>query len=173
MFESLNIINFKIMRTKVLALLLISAVACSKKEEAPMPAYSFKNQEVSGKINNVAWAYADGFADLFSSGSEPKVDIKLFLAQPSKGCNVVSVSGNQVFFFLPAKIGLYPLSFNLSGGASYTATLFEKATTLNIIASTGAIEILTLSSTEVTGRIDARSDDKSFVNGNFKIAICP
>lgn len=163
------------MRTKILALFLFIAFACSKKEEAPAPAYEFKNQDVSGKINSVAWTYVDGYADVSSasSGSEPKVDVELVLAQPKKGCDIVSVSGNQVFFFLPAKVGLYPLSFNLSGGASYTATLFEKATTLNIIAGTGAIEILTLTNTEITGRIDARSDDKSFVNGNFKVAICP
>jgi hypothetical protein len=161
------------MKTKFLTLLVIFAIACSKKEEAPVPAYSFKNQDVSGKINNVAWAYADGYADV-TSGTDPKVDVKLLLTQSNKGCAITNATGNQVFFRLPAKVGLYTINFDLTGSTtSYTATLFEKATTLNIIANSGAIEILTLTNTEVTGRMDARSDDKSFVNGNFKVAICP
>jgi hypothetical protein len=160
------------MYTRIFTLFLVLTFACSKKEEAPAPAYSFKNQDAAGKINNVAWAYTDGYADV-SSGQEPFVHVKLFLAQSNKGCAITNATGNEVFFGLPAKVGLYNLNFNLSGGTSYTATLFERSTFLNIIAGSGAIEILTLTGTEITGRMDARSDDQNSVNGNFKVAICP
>jgi hypothetical protein len=163
------------MRTKILSLFLIVAFGCSKTEETPSSTYEFKNQDVTGKINKVAWTYADGYADVSSSsGSEPRVRVSLVLAQSKKGCDIFLATGNQVVFSLPAKVGLYKLSFNLNGGTGYTATLLENATIPNnLIASDGAIEILTLTSTEITGRMDARYDGESFVNGNFKVAICP
>jgi hypothetical protein len=164
------------MRIKMLSLFLFVAFACSKTEETPTSTYEFKNQDVTGKINSVAWTYADGYADVSSSssGSEPKVRVNLVLAQPKKACDIFMVTGNQVVFSLPAKAGLYKLSFNLNGGTGYTATLLENATIPNnLIASDGAIEILTLTSTEITGRMDARYDETSFVNGNFKVTICP
>jgi hypothetical protein len=160
------------MRATFTILVMALLLSCSK-SDPPKPVYSFTNQDVAGKIENVAWTYADGFAQT-STGTDPRLSVNLFLTQSKKGCAVTSsITGDQVFFGLPAKVGLYTLSFNLQGGSSYTATLFQKSTTTNIIASEGAIEILTITATEVTGRMDARSDDKNFVNGNFRVAVCP
>jgi hypothetical protein len=55
---------------------------------------------------------------------------------------------------------------------SVVVNLFEEEGYVNNLASTGAVEILSISETQVSGRIDARIDDESFVNGNFTVNIC-
>jgi hypothetical protein len=166
------ILNLKNMKTQWLPFLLIIAFACSKSEETAAPAFSFKSQDAAGKIKSSDWKYADGFADKFNRGSDPFIDITLVETQPQKGCDIVIPTGNRVFFVVPAVVALYKLSPGLTGN-NYTVTLYEKATGFNVIVGTGAVEILSITATEVTGRIDAQADDKSFVNGNFKVTICP
>jgi hypothetical protein len=41
-----------------------------------------------------------------------------------------------------------------------------------IIAKRGAVEILGISNTTVSSRIDAYADDQNVVNGNFEVLIC-
>lgn len=77
-----------------------------------------------------------------------------------------------MFFTVPNEVGLYKLSFDLGSFSGQTVTLFDQQTVLNTIATTGAIEILTITDTEVTGRVDARADKDNFVNGNFTVSFC-
>jgi hypothetical protein len=41
-----------------------------------------------------------------------------------------------------------------------------------LFAKRGAIEITNVSSTSVSGRIDAYADDNNYINGNFEVLIC-
>jgi hypothetical protein len=82
--------------------------------------------------------------------------------------------GDMVFFTVPNAVGLYKLKFSFSGGTdNQTATLFDTEETLNVIATEGAIEILTITTAEVTGRLDVRSDANNYINGNFTVTLCP
>jgi hypothetical protein len=141
-----------------------------KDDDDAKPSFEFKNQNLLGKINGGNWTYQEGTAE--TDGGTLR--IALFLDQPEPVCDIFGFSnGDQVFFTVPNAVGVYALSFNLSGGGTgQTVTLFDIQETLNIICTEGAIEILTITSTEVTGRMDARSDAGSFVNGNFTATIC-
>lgn len=132
--------------------------------------YSFKDRDLSGKIGGSPWAYADGYSDI-SSGT---ASITLTLAQDEEGCSIGFAEGNQVFFDVPAETGLYLLKFDLSGSTdNQTVTLLEIDGFVNNIATEGAIEILSITETTITGRIDAHIDGDNTVNGNFAVTICP
>jgi hypothetical protein len=140
-----------------------------KDDEDAKPKYEFKDQDLSGKIENVAWTYEEGTAD--ANGNTLSID--LFLDQVDPVCELFGFpEGNQVFFTVPNQVGVYELKFDFSGSDNQTVTLFVPEEVLNIICSKGAIEILSISDTEVTGRIDARSDENNYINGNFTVVIC-
>jgi hypothetical protein len=139
------------------------------------PSYKFKDQNASGEIDNVGWAYEDGFVEIDDDGSGgTQLWIELTLAQSGEICSLVP-EGDMVFFFVPNAVGVYKLKFDLSGNSddSQTATLFDEDDFGNFIATEGAIEIISITATEVIGRIDARCDGESYVNGNFTVSFCP
>jgi hypothetical protein len=160
------------MRTS--SLLIISmAILFSCKDEDEKPSHSFKNQNLSGKIGNSSWTFSDGYADVYGLEEESQVSVDLFQeAEDGEGCCALA-KGNEVLFTLPNKVGLYMLKFELNDFEnSVVVNLFEEDGYVNNLASTGAVEILSISETQVSGRIDARIDDESFVNGNFTVNIC-
>jgi hypothetical protein len=78
--------------------------------------------------------------------------------------------GNNVFFYVDNAVKLTKLSFN--NVDSRTVTLFEDDDTMNWIAAKGAVEITSITDTEVSGRIDAQYGTNTFVNGNFTVPLC-
>jgi hypothetical protein len=146
-------------------LLVISLVSCKDDDKAE-PAYSFKDQDATGKIENVSWTYKDGYVDI---GSE-LIHVTLTIEQDGKACDVTSPTGDYVSFAVDKEEKLYLLGG--SGSTLYTATLLESDDTMNYIALEGAIEITSITDLAVSGRIDARVDDETFVNGNFTIPTC-
>lgn len=142
------------------------------------PGYKFIDQDAAGEIDNVSWTYADGYASIDDfGGGEMRVSVDLTLPQVKHGCDMDFPEGDAVFFSVPNEVGLYKLKFdfNCSNNCDdeYTVTLFKKDGFENFIASEGAVEILAISASEVSGRLDARYDDNSYVNGNFTVSICP
>jgi hypothetical protein len=132
------------------------------------PSFKFKDQDARGKINNVAFAYADGFADVDTD----EIRVTLTLEQPEDICENMP-EGNTVFFYVDNEVKLSKLFLDLNAFEGLTVTLYQKEGSGNYIASEGAIEILTITDTEVTGRLDARLDSESFINGNFSVQRCP
>lgn len=160
------------MRLTLIALLSLCLFCCGGDDEGS-PKYSFKDQTLSGKIDNIGWIYGDGY----SSIDGDYADITLVTDQiEDEGCNIWDIEGNYIFFYVPATVGVHPLKkLDLSGSLEDNQTvtlLVNEDIPVNIIAQKGAIEILTISETQITGRIDARFDDESFVNGNFTVTIC-
>jgi hypothetical protein len=132
------------------------------------PSYKFKDQNAQGKINNTAFAYADGFADV----DDEEINVTLTLEQSGDICSNMP-EGNTVFFTVDNELKVSKLYFNLGTFEGQTVTLFQDEGTLNVIATKGAVEILSVTETEVTGRLDARADSDSFINGNFTVQRCP
>lgn len=157
---------FKIYPVFVLTLLL----ACGDDDDKN--SYSFKNQDLSGKIEGASWVYADGFVETGTYEDEEILDITLTLEQEDPICETLFQEGDRVFFFVPNAVGIYKLYFDLDSFDGQVVTLFDDEQTLNTIATKGAIEILTITDTEVTGRIDARADGKNHINGNFTVSFC-
>lgn len=166
----------KIFRLLFVASLALVIFSCGDDDNGP--GYKFIDQDAQGEIDNVSWAYADGYADIgpYGTGSDIRVSVDLTLPQTEQGCDIFIPEGNMVFFSVPNEVGLYKLKLNLNCftcADNYTVTLFKEDGFENFIVTEGAVEILAISDTEVTGRIDARYDDNTFVNGNFTVSICP
>lgn len=157
-------------------MLLIAAVAfsCGGDEENG-PGYEFIDQDAAGEIGNVSWVYADGFASIVDfGGGEIRVSVDLTLIQDEEGCDIFIAEGDAFFFSVPNEVGLYKLKMDNVGTDSYTVTLYDDDEATNyLVVEGGAVEILAISGTEVSGRIDARHDSQTFVNGNFTVSICP
>jgi len=127
----------------------------------------FIDQTAQGEIDGVPWVIGDGFASVDSDGS---MSIDLVLPQTETGCDIFVASGDEVIFSVPtADPALYQLEASLTG---QTVTLFADATVNNFIATSGQIEIQTVTETTVTGRIAAEFDSSTYVNGNFEIPRC-
>lgn len=153
---------------KKIALFVCLTVAFSCRENDSGPGYNFKDQDAMGEIAGGEWRYQDGYADV--NGDE--INLTLMSAQEDggRGCDVFLPEGDQVFFSVPAEKGLYKLGLGVD---SRVVTLLDDEETFNYLAVEGAIEILSISRTDISGRIDARNDeDDNFVNGDFRILIC-
>ena len=154
------------------ALLVISILltSCGGDEDTECPAASFQNQTLQGEFNGTAWTLASGKAEVSFFDSE-QLSIEMTNQNTEDVCDAFSLDGNTVLFSVMNAVGLYEICFKLDGsGSDQTITLFD-GTTNNIVTS-GAVEILTITDTEVTGRIDGRFDDNNFVNGNFSVPLC-
>lgn len=161
----------KIYIQSLLSAIVISFLnSCGGSEDAS-PAYDFKDQNMKGTIDGISWQVVSGKAEVSTSAND-----KYFLNFSEKtidnACNDFVFDGNRVFFSIPNAVGLYELQINTSTGDGQTATLFKGSEFLNIIATEGAIEILTITDALVTGRIDAKADSESSVNGNFSVPLC-
>jgi hypothetical protein len=153
---------------KIGLLLLLAATVFSCKDDDDGKKYDFKDQDLSGQIADQNWTYDDGYAEVTGDN---KLSINILAAHDGPtGCEA-SWQGDMVFFHCPNAVGLYELDFDGSG-MGQTVTLFDNEETFNYISTEGAVEIISITETTVTGRIDARGDDEFFVNGNFTIALC-
>lgn len=132
--------------------------------------YEFINQDLQGKINGQSWSYVDGVAEEdWVDASQERFEIGA--EEMTDPCNEF-VDGLRVLFSTPSAVGIYELRPIGHDDGSYLVNLFDPAETLNIFAGQGAIEILTLTDTEVTGRMDVYFDDDTHVNGNFTLPYC-
>lgn len=154
------------MKKIVLFVCLIAVFSC--REDDSGPGYNFKDQDAMGEIDGSEWRYQDGYADL----NDDEINLTLMIAQEDgdRGCDVFLPDGDQVFFTVPAEKGLYKLGLGVD---SRLVTLLDDEETFNYIAVDGAVEILSISKSDIRGRIDARNDeDDNFVNGDFRVLIC-
>lgn len=153
-----------------IGLCLLFASCSSSEDEAP--AYNFTNQDLAGVIEGVSWTYGDGYADVTGEGENAKLHVTLLLPSEGEGCDILA-DGDRTMFSFPRYAGLHILKFDYNDVEnSRTVTLFDDEETMNVIATQGAVEITSITDTEVKGRIDARADDDNFVNGNFTVPLC-
>jgi hypothetical protein len=153
--------------------------SCSKDEDdndndKNQNSYEFKDQNLQGKIGGEAWNFKNGTAEV-SYFDSSEIDIDLYQDTSSNICNTYITDGDKIFLSVPHKVGVHELSIDFSSGNSQTVTLYDRENTMNYIASQGAVEILTIdtsSSMTLTGRMDARVDDDTYVNGNFTVSFC-
>jgi hypothetical protein len=153
-------------------LLTISLLVIASCGDDAKPSYSFKNQTLSGKIGNTEWEYGDGYAEVYGLEANSELHVDLFMELDGEGCDLIP-AGNEVLFTVPNKVGIYPLKGNLSDlENSMFINMFEEETTMNHLASKGAIEILSITESTVTGRVDAKVDEANTINGNFTVNVC-
>ena len=129
----------------------------------------FEAGPARGEIGGVPRTFAFGMAT-----AEGASDLSFYLltgaAMPT--CDA-GLEGDSVSFSLPNQVGTYELFSNDEFFGGLLVNLFEQATFSNNLTDDGAIEIVTITATEVAGRIVANFDDETYVNGNFTAVICP
>jgi len=161
--------------TLLLSFSILFIVSCSKDDEAGSGGYEFKNQNAQGTIDGISFSFGEGTAeDSFFNDGELSIDLFDDSEDITDICDSFSFGDFvRVFFDVPNAVGVYELSFSLTDAENgRTVTLFNPANTLNIIATEGAVEILSITDTEVSGRLDVRGGDDDSVNGNFTVTIC-
>jgi len=160
------------MKKVSILILSVTAILFSCGGDDENPSHSFKNQNLSGKIANISWTYGDGYAEIYGTGEDSEIYIDMFVDVDGEGCDIIP-EGDQVFFSVPNKVGVYKLKFDLNNPeASQTITLFEDEEVMNSVATEGAIEITAITESSISGRIDAKVDAENNVNGNFTVNIC-
>lgn len=153
--------------------LAIFTFSCGEDDEEGS-SYEFKDQTAQGTINDKSWTFISGKA-LIRDG---KLSVDLGADEDFVSCESFHFNGSYIFFTLDEATGVSELKFDLNDfDNSQTATMYdpdEGDFGLNIIATEGAIEIISITDTEVKGRIDIRDghDNSSSVNGNFTVPIC-
>ncbi len=153
--------------------------ACDEEEDGLLDfddgqGYDFKDQVIQGTINGKDWEFKQGTAGI----EESEISIQLSPEEASDPCDVFTRTPDQIVFFtVNAEVGVYELKFDFDDFEdNQTITMLDRDAgdggPLNIIATSGAVEILSVTNTEVTGRIDARESSSSSINGNFTVQIC-
>lgn len=158
----------------VFSLLLITA--CKKENKGVGPAnngnsntpcsnYTFKNQNLSGKIGGNNWTCAQG---IFRKSSFDSTKFSVYLSSKIYSDSCWNHSGTFVMGSIKNAIGLIHL------GNYDNITLYDSISSINYIASCGAIEVVTADT--VAGifsiKVDARLNDDNYLNGNFTLKIC-
>lgn len=158
------------MKPNYLLLLIVfgaGLICCSDDNDGDdkSPVYNFKDQDASGKINYQDFTYADGYANI----DEETIQITLSLSQTTQGCAMGIPEGSHVFFFIEKAVKLTPLRL---GAKTVTLLEVDGVMSWHWHASDGAVEIISITDTEVSGKIDARHGKETFINGNFTIPLC-
>ncbi len=148
-------------------------VSCSKDDDDEA-SYTFLDQEMQGKIEGDNWSLTVGTAEV-SVWDSTLLDLSFHVDSSDDPCNDWQLQGNKIIGTVPNAVGLYPFNFDFSGDDNMTITLFHSETSMNIIATEGAIEItlIDIANGVVEGRVATTVDDDNFVNGNFSIIYCP
>jgi len=156
----------------VLVMLTSLAISCSDDDESG-PSYNFEDQNLQGKIDGEDFILGDGRGEI-SFFEDDQLSIDLYHSdEPEDACDVLNSDFVYAFFTIPDEVGIYELFLDLENFEGQTVTLFNPDGTLNNIATEGAVELTSITDTEVSGRIDARMDDDNFINGNFTVEFCP
>jgi hypothetical protein len=171
-------LKYVIMKIKLIYLAasiigIVLSTSCSKDNAAKKSTYTFVDQEMQGKIGGEAWTLNAGKGEV-SYFDTTRLSLNFYVEESADPCNE-GLSGNMVMCSVPPKVGLYEFSFSFSGeGENQTATLYHLETSMNTIATEGAIEITLIDEENgiIKGRISAEVDDDDFVNGNFIISYC-
>ncbi|WP_271765127.1 hypothetical protein [Aquimarina algiphila] len=144
-------------------------IACSD-DDTTEPETEFIDQVLQGKIDGESWTFVNG-----TSSIDDKIHLDLLSTETECGASNFEKK-SRIIFSITNAVGIYELKFDFNDlENSQTVTLLsydEEGTPINNIATEGTVEITDITETKVIGRINARSDDNSFVNGNFEASVC-
>jgi hypothetical protein len=150
-------------------LILLVAFTFSCGDDDGKKEYSFKDQHVQGELFEGSWEYADGSVN----EGEHMLGVTLYPAHDEVLCSGTVNTQTMVGFPIPNEVGLYKLKSDPNfPGLIVLFTYFDSEGPITLYVEEGAVEILTITETEVTGRIDAHKDDNNHINGNFVVLFC-
>lgn len=155
----------------ILSTLLFTS--CAKKETTEPTSteadYNFIDQPLQGKIEGKAWEFKSGI--VYYDTFQKRFWFDFYSALDTNQCDFDKPQTDRVFFsFNSITVGLTEL-----GLFTQSASFYDQDSILSIIAFDGAIEILTVDTTNamtITGRMDISESSTNFANGNFSITYC-
>ena len=178
--------NFTRLLNVIPFIFLLSVSSCNDDEDSPSYDYDFKDQNLAGTIDGLPFVLGEGrvvvvpYRGLFEDEEEEDyLSFNLSHVNEQQGDEGVcsSFEGNEVrvIGFIPAEIGIYEFS-----GADFFEAIVNLSNPVNpddivnniLAPRMGAVDILTITDSEVTGRMDVFIDDESSINGNFSAVVC-
>lgn len=164
------------MKNLAFLIILLFFASCSKDDAGP--SYAFIDQNLQGVIDGVQFEFGEGVVEAsFSEENEYYFTLYDQNEQYDNVCNVFISELIYVAFNLPGEEGLYELYFDLTSFDGIVVNLVNPNGEDDIpqigLASFGAIEITSITTTEITGKIDASLDEENSINGNFSVQFCP
>jgi hypothetical protein len=129
---------------------------------------SVSTATLSGMINSVPWTFVAGQTDSFLSSNSDTFFANLFDMPFADPCNELRPAGvtRSIILNIPKKVGHYSLSLALNQTFSYDPDQ-------NDIATSGELDVNTLTATSIQGGVKMAFEGKDSVDGQFEIAICP
>ncbi|WP_420318725.1 hypothetical protein [Ekhidna sp.] len=155
--------------------LILSLSSCGSDDDEPSAGYDFIDQNLQGTIDGLPFVFGEGtFEASFFTEGDISLDFHHADEQFDDVCGFIGFGDQlKVFFEITNEVGLYELFINLNTFEGQTVTLYNPEGQVHNIATFGAVEILTITDTQLTGRMDARMDAENSVNGNFTLVFCP
>lgn len=155
-------------KTHFLGIALMSCVtiACGGSE-------GFNPTPPAGTFNGQPWSMVAATVQKASN----KYDISLFSETVAK-CSSFAPSGStkgSLLWTMPAELGNRPLKldlFSLFDPSNQTVTFLTPPSS-NTIATTGAVEVLSMTDTMVTIGVLAKTGTGNDINGTFTATLCP
>jgi hypothetical protein len=127
---------------------------------------TISSQPLSGKLGGQPWTLGTGVTNSFlSTSSQYWVDAYAESFTPCTGS--ASANSDEIIMNLPMAVGNYALSLNLN------QTFYVAATSDNIVATSGELDITEITATTITGGAKFAADANNSVDGQFQMTICP
>jgi hypothetical protein len=132
---------------------------------------SVSAQPLAGMINGQPWTFVAGQTDAFLSSTGDKYFADLYDAPITTPCSIADPAGSigHLILNIPKTAGHYPLSLSLNQTFSYQDA---KGTYQNDIATSGTLDVTSISATEIVGGVNMAYGTNDSVDGQFTISVC-
>ena len=168
----------KILHIILISLFSLTVFSCAKESSddstttassTTMPDY--ETTTLSGTMAGVAWTFDTGRVVVPTSGSTYWYDMTSDNLSNACSSSYTGSSSHPKILFSRSEapsVGEEELCF--SSGCSKTLTFYDGS--INYIITTGKIKIDTVTTTEVTGKMYAKSGSNNEINGTFTLSRC-
>jgi len=146
------------MRARVWCLGLLMMAGCGD--------VSISNQPLSGKIGGNAWTFGTGETDSSLSTTD-SLFVNLYPGSFTTCAFAAPLDTDLVTLMIPTKPGSYDLSLQQN------ATLYVASSSNNYVATSGRLQVNSVTATTVSAGLHATYDGSNEVDGQFQATICP
>lgn len=166
------------MKTKISISLAFAVIftailfSCKKddlEKEKPIPPHNFLNRPLSGIIDSKVFTFVSGSKQFpFYTQSISLFHLTNSTTTGKDTCVSTGYGAMKIRFGVARN--LETKVYGIGPDADYRCAIISQDTFYN--NPRGAVEILSIGSKTISGRIDAMVDSSTYVNGNFEVSVC-
>ncbi len=146
----------------------VFASGCSDSGDSSGPSNAvISSQTLSGRIGGQSWTLGTAESDSFLSTSDEYFVDMYSETFPACQTGAATSDSNHFIADLPTAVGSYNL------GMSQTVTFYVAATSENLVAIDGRIQIDSISGTTISGGLKVTFNADNVLDGQFQASICP